>query len=87
MKTNFKEQFQNIRNIIQTNVSTLQSLLTQSENLATIIQSLNNSPENAELKKQLEELKQKISDSIQVLIEQTKKLFVAYDKLVEEVFG
>ena len=86
MKKNFQEQFINLRKIIQTNVTTLKDLLTQSEHLSAIIQSLGDN-ENNEIKRQLEETKKKISESIEVLVDQTAKLFESYDKLIEEVFG
>lgn len=85
MKKNFQEQFLNLRKIIQTNVSTLKDLITQSESLSEIIQSLGDNS-NADLKRQLEETKKKISESIAVLVDQTENLFESYDKLIEEVF-
>jgi|WetSurMetagenome_2_1015567.scaffolds.fasta_scaffold673748_2 hypothetical protein len=87
MKANFQEQFLNLRKIIQTNVSTLKDLLKQSESLSEIIRSLGEGEDNSNIKHQLAETKKKISDSIEILVDQTAKLFESYDKLVEEIFG
>lgn len=87
MKKNFKEQFENLRIIIKTNVTTLQSLLRQSEQLSEIIQTLNNSACDPAMTQQLRELRNGISASIETLYEQTQKLFKTYDSLIEEVFG
>lgn len=88
MKENFKEQFENLRIIIKTNVSTIKNLVDQSENLTTIITTLTNqNDQNIELKSQLQLLRDQISNSIKELTEQTEKLFNTYNKLIEEVFG
>jgi len=87
MRENFKEQFGNLRLIIQANVSSLRELLKQSESLSKIIQDLNGKTENNALKSQLEELKKGISISIEQLVRQTEDLFRSYDRLVDEVFG
>jgi len=85
MKKNFQDQFQSIGSIIQANVVTLKDLLEQAKQLSVIIDSLGDSTNNAALKSQLEMSRNKISDSIDSLISQTKNLFATYDKLVEEV--
>ncbi len=87
MKQNFQDQFNTLRKIIQGNVSALNDLVKQSDNLSNIIRTINGNQGNDELKKQLEETKSNISDSIKRLIDQTDKLFEAYTKLTEEVFG
>ena len=87
MKNNFKEQFRSIQSIIKTNASTIKDLIKQSEKLEEIINELSNTPGNTEIKNSLEELKGKISESIETLIKQTQNLFEAYEKLIEEIFG
>ena len=87
MKNNFREQFENLRTIIETNVATLRSLLKQSEQLSELVQKIQNSEKDNELKKQLVESKTNITTSIDVLVGQTQNLFKVYENLVDEVFG
>jgi uncharacterized phage-like protein YoqJ len=87
MKDNFKEQFNNLKNIILTNISTLRDLVRQSEQLSSLIKQLEERDGNAALKKQLEKSRFDISQSTDVLIEQTNELFKTYEKLIEEIFG
>ncbi len=86
MKQNFKEQFLSLRKIIETNVSTLQELIKQSENLSSLIQQLKPEHEST-LKAQLGDSREKINASIRSLATQTQDLFKVYENLVDEVFG
>lgn len=86
MSKKFRAQFENLRQIIKTNVLTLKELIHQSDILENTINSLNSDDANKEIKKTLLEIRQKISESIKTLIDQTEKLFKTYDKLVDEVF-
>ncbi len=85
MKKNFQDQFQSLGNIIQANVETIKNLLTQSERLSEIITDIGDKCENPQLIVNLQDSKNKISESIESLITQTKELFVTYDKLINEV--
>jgi hypothetical protein len=89
MRDNFQEQFQNLRKIITTNVSTIRDLVEQSDKLSQVIRSLGDKTEenDIKLKADLGKLKADISKSIDILIEQTNELFRTYEKLVEEIFG
>ena len=87
MKKNFKQQFQSLRSIIQTNVDTLKKLLEQSDELSKIITVLRESSGGTEVVEQLSDLKKNVSNSIDILISQTEQLFNSYDRLVEEIFG
>lgn len=90
MKKNFQTQFNKLRSIIQANVSTLKSLIDQSDSLSEIIRSLGDNPEeesNKQLKEKLESIKRQIATSIQELTTQTERLFDSYNQLIEEVFG
>jgi len=84
MKKNFKEQFEKLKAIIETNIETIRSLIEQSEELSKVIQGLK--PEDVDLKKSLETIKLNVSDSIKTLAKETTNLFETYDKLIDEVF-
>jgi hypothetical protein len=87
MKNNFKEQFQNLRDIIKSNVVTLKGLITQSTQLSELIPKLAEKQGNEDITVSLKNTQAEIDKSIASLVEQTQKLFAAYDKLVDEVFG
>jgi hypothetical protein len=87
MKNNFKEQFQNLRDIIKSNVVTLKGLITQSAQLSELIPKLAENQGNEDIAISLKKTQEEIDKSILALIEQTQKLFASYDKLVDEVFG
>lgn len=85
MKDKYKDNFRNIYNVIIKNVSAIEGLIRQSEELENIISSL--SDEQNSTKDSLESLKREISQSIGKLLEQTKTLSHTYNKFLEEVFG
>lgn len=87
MKNNFKEQFQNLRDIIKSNVATLKGLIQQSTQLSELIPKLAEKQGTEEIIGSLKKTQEEIDQSIASLVEQTQKLFTAYDKLVDEVFG
>ena len=86
MKKNFKEQFDNLKKIIDANIDALTALIKQSDQLNDVISSLEGKDNCKETRNSLEEIKENISDSIGKLIDQTKDLSKTYGKLVEEVF-
>ena len=85
-----KEQFKSLRNVISSNVETIKKLITQSGQLSIIIDNLKETNEqneqNKETKESLIALNSQISESITQFLEQTKKLFEGYDKLLDEAF-
>lgn len=89
MKKNFKEQFDNLKKIIDANIDTLTALIKQSDKLSVVINSLEEKKDDEECKKTIESLeaiRSGISKSIEELVSQTRELFKTYDKLVDEVF-
>lgn len=84
MKKNFQDQFENLKSIIETNVSTLKSLLKQSDHLSEIIQQMGDT--DSVLKNQLEDSKKNIAESIDILVLKTQELFKVYEELVDKVF-
>ncbi|RTL11870.1 MAG: hypothetical protein EKK56_07985 [Flavobacteriaceae bacterium] len=86
MREKYKEGFRNFHSSIVKNVTTIEDLMRQSDELATIIQNLG-SDKDSKLKETLEKLKSDIANSIDNLIKQTKTLFDTYKILIEEVFG
>lgn len=86
MRRNFKEQFDNLKKIIDANIDALIALIKQSDQLNDVINSLERKDNCKETRESLESIKSNISDSIEKLISQTQELFKTYDKLLEEVF-
>ena len=87
MKNKFQEQFETMRDVIKSNVESVQTLLKQSEQLSEIICSLNESPENEEARKKLLSVKESITGQLNKLVEDTLDLYEAYRALVDKVFG
>lgn len=85
MRERYKEGFRQFHDVIRKNITTIDGLLRQSEELAKIIQDLDADKPN--LKKTLDILQGDISTSIVNLIKQTNTLFDTYESLIEEVFG
>lgn len=81
-----KEQFKNIKSVIETNISAIKSLNEQSNGLQTIIASMSEQNATDGTKQSLEAIKVKIDDAIKILSQETKELFEAFDKLVDEIF-
>ncbi|MDA0617350.1 MAG: hypothetical protein O3A66_01345 [Proteobacteria bacterium] len=81
-----KEQFKNIKSVIETNIAAIKSLNEQSNGLETIITSMSNQDPTNDTKAKLEQIKVKIDEAIKTLTQETKELFVAFDKLVDELF-
>lgn len=86
MKNSFREQFESLRQIVLTNVSTLKDLIKQSDALSDIIHSLEGKSASDELKKSLSLIKNKIHEAIVTLSYQTNDLFDTYTKMLEEVY-
>lgn len=82
----FKEQFDNLKKIIDANIDALTALIKQSEQLNNIINDLEGKDNCKDIRGSLESIKANISDSIGKLVYQTKDLFKTYDRLVDEVF-
>lgn len=87
MQQNFRSQFENLRVIINTNITTLKSLVTQSTQLSELIETINENGENTELQQQLETLRNSMYKSIEILVDQNQKLFNTYDDLLAKIFG
>lgn len=87
MKDNLKDQLTNLKDIISSNIKTLNGLIIQSESLSEIIKEIgNNDPSSARIA-ELKEVKVNITKSIDDLIKHTDALFRNYETLVKEVFG
>lgn len=86
MKKNFKDQFDNLKKIIDSNVEALKGLISQSESLQKTIDDLEGKENCADTRQSLISIKTGIHESIGKLIKQTGELFETYDKLVDEVF-
>lgn len=87
MQQSFRDQFENLRLIINTNIATLKSLLTQSKQLSELIETLNGKTEDNEFRAKLESLRDGMLVSIDTLIKQNQELFKTYDKLLDKIFS
>jgi DNA-directed RNA polymerase sigma subunit (sigma70/sigma32) len=86
MKSNLREQFQNIKDIINTNIKAIKSLTEQSKLMEELIKNSSNITAKDETTAKLEEIKKNVDKSIETLTQETKELFVALDTLVNELF-
>jgi argininosuccinate lyase len=88
MKKNFKEQFNNLRNIIKNNIDSIKGLVAQSESIANLITTLKtDKSKNQKTIDSLEEIKKNITESINNFAKQTEDLFSTYEKMLDEMFG
>lgn len=81
----FQEQFEGYRKLIKDNLGTIKGLMKQSEDLNSIIEELGKIEGNAEIKKSLEEMKEQMSKSIELLFDSTEKLFDKYIQLLKDL--
>jgi CHASE3 domain sensor protein len=87
MKNYHKEQFDNLKKIIDANCDTLTALIRQSEEINDVISSLYGKDNCKEARNSLEEIKKNISGSIEKLIDQAEDLAKTYDKLGKLLFS
>jgi len=83
MKPNIQDSYQNIRNLIKSNVDTIVTLVQQAQGLEKIVNSISDSETDKELKQKLEEQIDDIRATIAKLVSQTEALFASYDEMVE----
>jgi len=81
-----KEQFKNIKSVIEANIAAIKSLNEQSNGLEKIITSMSDKNATDGTKESLQQIKNKIDDAIDTLSQETRELFSAFDKLVDELF-
>ena len=86
MNKNIQKQFKNIKSVIETNITAIKSLNDQSNGLEKIITSMSDQNITDGTKESLEQIKNKIDDAIDTLSRETRELFSAFDKLVDELF-
>jgi len=87
MKKNFKDQFDNLKEILKSNIDTISALIKQSNQLSEVIATLENQKDCESIKRNLNVVRSEIAASIDKLIDQTRQLFETYDELIEEVFN
>jgi hypothetical protein len=85
MRNGLAKQFISLKEIIDGNVDTLGKLFTQSDQLAELSAKMGEL-DNKELKKELDDSRSEINNSIKALLKQTKTLFETYKKLVDKIF-
>lgn len=83
MKPNIQVNYQNIRNLIKSNVDTIVTLVEQAQNLEKIVNSISDSETEKELKQKLETQISSLRSTIAQLVDQTESLFESYDEMVE----
>lgn len=78
----------NSRNVIKNNIDSIKWLISQSESISNIISTLMvDKDKNQDTINSLEDIQKNITNSINDFLEQTKKLFTTYEKMLEEMFG
>lgn len=87
MKNNVTKQFQLLREIIDSNIKTLEQLFDQSKTLSELISSMKESSFNEENIQNVESSHNEINTTIVDLVKQTKELFDTYKSLVETIFS
>lgn len=87
MKKEYVQQFEAMRDAIQTNVSTIKSLLEQSQKLYTVICELNDDAAHADIKAKLQEAKRDLDEKLEALVKSTGLLYDSYMGLVNKMFG
>jgi|688.fasta_scaffold689740_2 hypothetical protein len=85
MRNGLEKQFISLKEIIDGNIETLGKLFTQSDQLADLSAKMVDI-DNKELKKELDDSRSQINDSIKDLLTKTKSLFEIYKKLVDKIF-
>ena len=85
MRNGLEKQFISLKEIIDRNIETLGKLFTQSDQLAELSAKMGEL-DNKELKKELDDSRSEINNSIKALLKQTKTLFETYKKLVDKIF-
>lgn len=87
MKKNFQKQFEAMRDLMQSNITTIKALLEQSENLSEIIQGMGeNDATCAPIREKLLEVQGGINSKLDELTDQTLLLHASYKDLVGKVF-
>ena len=83
MKPSIQDNYQNIRNLIKSNVDTIITLVEQAQNLEKIVNSISDSETEKDLKQRLEQQINSLRVTIAQLVDQTEDLFKSYDEMVE----
>lgn len=80
----FSKQFESIKSIIDSNITTLENLFTQSDSLKEMIEKIGKDG-TKETIDTLTGIKRGIDSDISSLMINTKKLFITYNQLVNEM--
>ena len=86
MKPNIQDNYQNIRNLIKSNVDTIVTLVQQAQGLEKIVNSISDNETEKDLKCKLEQQINDLRATIAKLVSQTEDLFASYDEMVESSF-
>ena len=86
MKTSIQNNYQNIRNMIKTNVDTIILLVEQAQGLEQIVNNISDNEANSDLKNKLENQIAELRKTIADLVKQTESLFESYDEMVQSAF-
>ncbi|MFT4967762.1 MAG: Mg2+ and Co2+ transporter CorA [Candidatus Deianiraeaceae bacterium] len=82
MSSQVKNQFDNIKKLIDLNIESIGQLISQADGLEKIINDTESSLQ-AQVKKQLQDVRNNIVKSINGLMEHTNDLFKSYDDLID----
>lgn len=85
MKNDFQAQFENMRDVISSNISSIQSLVTQSQQLSDIICKLQEAENNPDVKL-LAQIRENIDSQLEKLASDTLGLYKAYKGLTDKIF-
>lgn len=86
MRQSAINQFQQLRDIIDTNIKTLEKLFKQSKTFSELILKMKEDSAYEQNIENIEASHEEIDKSISDLLKQTKKLFDTYKALVENMF-
>jgi hypothetical protein len=86
MRQSAINQFQQLRDIIDTNIKTLEQLFKQSKTFSALILKMKEDSADEQNIENIEASHEEIDKSISDLLKQTKKLFDTYKALVENMF-
>lgn len=87
MKTSIQNNYQNIRNMIKSNVDTIILLVEQAQGLEKIVADIADNEANNDLKNKLENQIADLRKTIADLVKQTESLFESYDEMVQSAFN
>jgi hypothetical protein len=86
MKSNIQQNYNNIRELIKSNVTTIITLVEQAQGLEKIVNSIGDNETEKPLKEKLEQQLDDLRKTIATLVSQTEELFKSYDEMVENSF-